>query len=182
MTTLIGLQFGDRCEIFADSRVTDDNGRIYSHPDMKKIVQKGSYLISGSGEVVPCDIAQSIWEPPHIPAKYKSDIYSFMIAKVMPSLRRCLTENGYNFDEDHDSKKDGQRFHLLIACNGELFDIDQELSVSRSELGIYTAGSGGEYAMGAILAGADPMEALRIAAKVSAFTAPPFYSIKQYKK
>lgn len=180
MTTLIGIQFEDRCEIYADSRVTDDNGRIYSHPDMKKIVEKGSYLISGSGEVLPCDIAQTIWQPPRLTAKHKENIYGFMISEVMPSLRKCLSDNGYNFDEEQ-SKKDGQRFHLLIACNGELFDIDQELAISRSELGVYTAGSGGEIAMGAIFAGANPMEALRIAAKLSAFTAPPFYSIKQYK-
>ena len=98
-----------------------------------------------------------------------------------PSLRKCLVDNGYNFDEDHDKKKDGERFHFIISCCGELFDVDQELSICRTDHGIYTAGSGGEIAFGALLVGAKPLEVLEQVSKVSAFTAPPFYSIEQYK-
>lgn len=181
MTTIVGIQYEDKCEIHVDSRVTDDNGRIYSHPDMMKFAERGSFIIAGSGETLPCDIAQKIWTPPRVLAKDRDDIYTFMITKAMPSLRKCLSENGYNFDEEHDKKKDGERFHFIIACCGELFDIDQELSVCRDENGFYVAGSGGEYAMGALIVGATPLEALNAAAKISAYTAPPFYSIEQHK-
>lgn len=181
MTTIIGIQRDDRSEIYVDSRVTDDTGRIYSHPDMLKYAQRGDFIIAGSGEVHPCDVAQKIWNPPKPVAKDKKDIYTFMVSKVMPSLRECLTANGFNFDEDHDKKKDGERFHFIISCCGELFDVDQELSVCRREDGIYVAGSGGEYAMGAIYAGAEPMKALEIVSQVSAYTAPPFYFIEQFK-
>lgn len=181
MTTIIGIQRHDRAEIYTDSRVTDDNGRVYSHPDMQKFAERGDFIIAGSGEVLPCDIAQKLWSPPKLLPKDKKDIYTFMISKAMPSLRKCLSENGYNFDEDHDKKKDGERFHFIISCCGELFDVDQELSVCRNEYGIYTVGSGGEIALGAVLAGADPLTALGHVAKVSAYTAPPFYSIEQFK-
>ena len=178
MTTIIGIQHEDRAEIHVDSRVTDDSGRIYSHPDMMKFAERGDFIISGSGEVLPCDIAQKLWNPPKALPKDKKDIYSFMITKAMPSLRKCLTDNGYNFDEDNDKK---ERFHFIIACCGELFDVDQELSVCKTTHGIYTAGSGGEIALGAMLVGADPIEALTKVSQVSAFTAPPFYSVEQYK-
>jgi ATP-dependent protease HslVU (ClpYQ) peptidase subunit len=181
MTTIIGVQHDDKSEIFVDSRVTDDNGRIYSHPDMKKYAVKGDFIIAGSGETLPCDIAQKVWTPPKPTAKERKDVYSFMITKAMPSLRECLSSNGYNFDEEHDKKKDGERFHLIISCCGELFDIDQELSVCRDENGFYVAGSGGDYAMGALVVGATPLEALEAVTKISAYTAPPFYSIEQYK-
>ena len=102
-----------------------------------------------------------------------------MITKVMPSLRKTLTDNGYNFDES--KEKDDIRFQFIIAFNGELFDIDQDLAVSRDELGFYGAGSGGGYALGALHAGADGEEALEIASKINMHTAPPFYSITQYK-
>lgn len=181
MTTIIGIQYDNKSEIHVDSRVTDDNGRVYSHPDMKKFAEKGDFIIAGSGETLPCDVAQKIWNPPKPTPKDRKDIYTFIITKAMPSLRECLSSNGYNFDEEHDKKKDGERFHFIISCCGELFDIDQELTVCRNEDGFYVAGSGGEYALGALYADATPEEALSIAARVSAYTAPPFYSIEQYK-
>lgn len=179
MTTIVGVQHDHYCEIHADSRVTDDNGRIYSHPDMMKFARRGPLIIAGSGEVLPCDVAQNIWNPPKLTENDKQNIYRFMITKVMPSLRDTLSKNGYNFDEP--KEKDAVRFHFIIACNGELFDVDQELSITRDESGIYAVGSGASYALGALHAGADPEEALEIASKLSAFTAPPFHSTIQYK-
>ena len=145
---------------------------------MKKIAQRGALLIAGAGEVAPCDIAQNIWIPPQFTAKDKKDVYRYMITKVMPSLRKCLTENGYNFDED---KKDGMRFQFLIAAGGEIFDIDEDLSVMKSDDNMYAIGSGGSFALGALYAGATPEHAMEIACKVSAYSAPPFYEEVQYK-
>ena len=180
MTTIVGLQNKNHCIIAVDSRVTDDDGRIYSHPDMMKYAERGAFIIAGSGEVLPCDIVQNMWTPPRLLATDKANIYKFMITKVVPSIREVLTKNGYNFDEQHD-KKEGERFHFLIACNGELFDVDQELSVTRDQRGYYAIGSGGAYALGALCMGATPIKALEIAAGISAFTAAPFYKIEQYK-
>jgi len=179
MTTIVGIQHENYCEIHVDSRITDDDGRIYSHPDMKKYAQRGAFVIAGSGEVLPCDIAQNVWTPPK-PTEYdKNNPYKFMITKAMPSLRKTLINNGYNFDEP--KEKNDVRFHFIIAFNGELFDVDQELTVTRDESGLYAVGSGAPYALGALLMGADGEEALDAAAKISVYTAPPFYSIVQYK-
>jgi ATP-dependent protease HslVU (ClpYQ) peptidase subunit len=178
MTTIIGIEYNDRSLIVADSRVTDDSGKIYAHKVMKKIAKRGAVIIAGAGEVAPCDIAQNIWVPPAFTAKDKKDVYRFMITKVMPSLRKCLTDNGYNFDDD---KKDGMRFQFLISVGGELFDIDEDLSVMKNEDNIYAIGSGGSFALGALYAGAEPYTAMDIAAKVSAYSAPPFYEEVQYK-
>jgi ATP-dependent protease HslVU (ClpYQ) peptidase subunit len=178
VTTIIGIEYSDRSVLVADSRVTDDAGRIYAHKAMKKISQRGALLIAGAGEVAPCDIAQNIWNPPQFTAKDKKDVYRYMITKVMPSLRKCLTDNGYNFEED---KKDGMRFQFLISVGGEIFDIDEDLSVMKSDDNIYAIGSGGPYALGALYAGAEPEIAMDIASKVSAYSAPPFYQEVQYK-
>jgi ATP-dependent protease HslVU (ClpYQ) peptidase subunit len=178
VTTIIGIEYPDRALIVADSRVTDDGGRIYAHKVMKKFSSRGALLVAGAGEVAPCDIAQNIWVPPQFTAKDKKDVYRFMITKVMPSLRKCLTNNGYNFDED---KKDGMRFQFLIAVGGEIFDIDEDLSVMKNEDNIYAIGSGGSFALGALYAGAEPYQAMEIACKISAYSAPPFHEGVQYK-
>lgn len=99
----------------------------------------------------------------------------------MPSLRKCLTDNGYNFDEAHDKDKDGLRFQFLIAVGGELFDVDQDLAVMKSGEGFYAIGSGGAYALGALYAGADALAAMEVAARVSAYTAAPYQVEEQYK-
>jgi ATP-dependent protease HslVU (ClpYQ) peptidase subunit len=178
MTTLIGLEYKDSCFIVADSRTTDESGRIYTHPEVQKISENGMFLIAGSGETLPCDIAQHVWVPP-VPTKQdRNDLYHFMIVKAMPSLRKCMVENGYNFDEDNKET----RFQFIMAVGGEIFDVDQELSISKSADGVYAAGSGAPYALGAIHAGADAYEAMEIASKLTAFTAGPYMSKEQPKK
>lgn len=177
MTTIIGIELEDSCYLVADSQTTDDNGFIYNHPDVKKLAERGAFIIGGSGEVLPCDVAQHIWDPPRPSVKDKLDLYHFMITKAMPSLRKCLSENGYNFDE----AKTESRFQFIISVCGEIFDIDHELSVSKNKSGIYAAGSGAAYALGALHAGADAYEAMEIAAKLTAFTAGPYYSKSQPK-
>jgi ATP-dependent protease HslVU (ClpYQ) peptidase subunit len=169
MTTIIGIEKADGCSLVADSRVTDPAGRIFSHSAVTKINKRGAFLIAGAGEVVPCDIAQHIWNPPVLTEKDKKDVYHFMIAKVMPSLRKSLIDNGYSFDDAGEN-----RFNFILAVNGELFDIDQDLAVCKNDDGIYAVGSGADFAIGALHAGATPMQAMAIAAKVSAYTAPPF--------
>jgi hypothetical protein len=89
-----------------------------------------------------------------------------------------MSENGYNFEED---VKD-TRFQFIMAVGGELFDVDQELSISKSADGVYAAGSGAPYVLGAIYAGADAYEAMEIASKLTAFTAGPYLSKEQPKK
>ena len=169
MTTIIGVEKNDGSLLMADSRVTDDAGKIFSHPKMVKISERGAFLIAGAGEVLPCDIAQHAWQPPRVLARDKQDLYHFMVSKVMPSLRRCLKENGYNFDEAGDN-----RFQFLIAVGGELFEVDDDLGISKSDTGFYGVGSGSSYALGALEAGADPEQAMDIASKLTAFTARPY--------
>lgn len=177
MTTLIGIEYDDSCVLVADSRTTDSVGYIYSHASVKKISERSGYLIAGSGEVLPCDVAQHIWEPP-VPNKAdKKDLFHFMVSKAMPSLRKCLSANGFNFDEPRTE----QRFQFLIAVCGEIFDIDDELAVSKNTSGVYAAGSGAPFAIGAMHAGADAYEAMEIAATLTAFTAGPYISKSQFK-
>jgi len=182
VTTIVGVQYKDKCVIAADNQVTGDGGRRYNHPDMKKIAQRGPFLIAGSGEVQPCDVVQHMWNPPKLTAKDKEDVYHFMITKVMSSLRKCLTENGYDFNEGKgEGKADENRFNFLIAVCGELFDVADDLSVCRSADGIYGVGSGSPYAMGAAKAGAKPERAVEIAANFDVNTSGPIQVVEQYK-
>ena len=181
MTTIVGVQYNGSCTLVADSLVSDDTGRTWSHPDMTKLNKRGAFIIGGSGEVSPCDIAQHLWTPPLLTAKDKKDVYHFMITKAMPSLRKCLKDNGYNFDEAQE-KDSGARFQFLMAVNGELFDVSEDLSVTRSSDGFYGVGSGAPIALGALHAGAEPVQSVEIACKLSIYSSGPFQVETQYSK
>ena len=178
MTTILAIQNDDSCEIYCDNQTTDGSGRKYNHPKMAKISKRGEYLIAGAGEAFPCDIAQHIWEPPTPTARDFRNLYHFVIAKVVPSLRKCLIENGFVFDVED---TEDYRFCFLIAIGGELFNIEDDLSVGIRKDGIYGIGSGSKYAIGALMAGADPIEALKIAAENDAYTSAPFQKKVQYR-
>jgi len=177
VTTILGIQKPDHCLLIADSRVTDDSGRTYSHQAMTKITKRGKYLIAGAGTTQPCDIIQHIWKPPTpTPNSYK-DLYHFMIAEVATSMRLALSMNGYTPDKENDEPD----FIFLIALGGVIFVLDDSLSVLMRDDGIYGIGSGSPYAIGALQAGATWKQSMQIAAKNNVFTAPPFITHKQTK-
>ena len=175
MTTIIGYQYDDHCMIVADSRVTDDSGKVFSHPSMTKINERGAFVIAGAGEILPCDVVQHSWNPPRVTSRDKQDLYHFMVTKVIPSIRKCLKENGYNFDDNGDN-----RFSFLIAVAGQLFELDESLGITKNYTNHYGIGSGAPYALGALAYGATPLEAMDIATDLTAFTAPPYQTVIQY--
>ncbi len=175
MTTIIGLQKPDQCLLVADSRITDDGGRTYTHPTVTKITKRGKYLIAGAGTTQPCDIIQHVWRPPTLSPSASKNLYHFMIADVVPSMRLALTYNGYQPDKES-SEPD---FIFLIAISGTIFEVDDTLSVLMRDDGIYGIGSGAPYAIGALQAGATWRRAMQIAVKNNVFTAPPFITHKQ---
>ena len=175
MTTIIAIQSHDGVLFGADSQVTASNGRKYSAKSMVKITERNGYIIAGSGECSPCDIAQHIWLPPIPTAKDKRDLYHFMIAKVVPSLKQCLKDNDYKSSADDDENA----FSFLVAVGGELFEIADDFSISRDDSGFYGVGSGSSYAIGALCAGASIEEALTIASRNDAYTSAPFIYIEQ---
>lgn len=178
MTTIVAVQHEDKVTFGADNQVTGGNGRIYRHIEMVKISKVGEYIIAGSGEVSACDIAQHLWTPPVPTTQDKKDLYHFMIAKVIPSLKQAFKDNEYKWNENED---DEAKFAFLIAVGGEVFDIGEDLSVILDARGFYGVGSGSSYAIGALASGKTIKEALQIASEYDAYTSGPFLYFTQEK-
>jgi ATP-dependent protease HslVU (ClpYQ) peptidase subunit len=178
MTTIIAVQGKSKVVFGADSQVTSGNGRVQRHNQMTKIAERGQYLIAGSGECAPCDIAQHLWKPPALKGNDWNDIYHFMIAKVVPSLKACFKEHEYKWDREDEETK----FNFLIAVGGQVFEIADDMSITLDSSGFYGVGSGSPYAIGALEAGATIENALKIAAKNDAYTSDPFLYFTQVKR
>ena len=178
MTTIIGVEYANRCVILGDSRIVGDS-KIYSHPDMVKVVTNGNFIVGAAGDVRALQVILHTWKPPTAVAKDKENIFQFMINKVVPSLKQQLNDYGLL-----DTKSSDKEFELyvLIAFNGNIFEIDSDFAVSRSDSGYYGIGTGGDYALGALYAGATPEQAASIAALNDSKTAEPFITVTQLKK
>jgi len=174
MTTILGLQLEDGVTLAADSQIT--YSRIYIQENSGKITRRGDYLIAGAGDVSAGDIAQHIWQPPKPTVADKKDVRHFVITKVIPSLRECLSANGYRKAEKED---DGWSF--IIALCGQLFEIADDFSVLTDSSGYYGIGSGSPYALGALHQGASLEQALQIADRLDPNTSTPFVYFKQSK-
>ena len=175
MTTIVAKTNATKVLFGTDSLVTAT--RKYTHPNMVKIVERGPYLIAGSGESAACDIIQHIWKPPTPITADRLDLYHFVISRVVPSMKDCFKNNDYKWDE-----KDGEtKFNFLIAIGGEIFDISDDFAVCIDIDGIYGIGSGSSIAIGALKAGASIKKALEIAADKDPYTGGPFYFYEQDK-
>jgi ATP-dependent protease HslVU (ClpYQ) peptidase subunit len=176
MTTIVGTCKNGQVILGADSQVTDGDRRNNSLK-MEKITNNNGYLIAGSGDATPCDILQHIFIPPVPTVAERKNLYKFMITKFVPAMRDALEEAGYKADP-----KDDSGFSMLIAFDGELFDIGDDFSVLLNDTGIYGVGNGSKYAIGALYAGATVEKALQIAADNDIYTSGPFQIVKQNKK
>ena len=180
MTTIVGVENADGCVIASDSRVAEA-GKVYTHPKMIKAIERGSYIIGGAGDYRALQVVLHGWQPPLVNAKAKQNLYEFVINKVAPSLKITLSEAGIEFNKPSDSDEKFE-LSLLIGINGSLFEIDSDFAVAMNDTGFYAIGSGGDYALGALHAGASVMEAMRIAALNNNGTSAPFHILKQENK
>jgi len=139
MTTLVGIQGKDFVVMAADSQITDNDQRIISI-QTPKIIYVGKYLLGVTGDSRPGDILAYNWQPPIYKPAYHP--VEFMGKKVIPSIYSAFKENGYEIDPKETN------FSYLLSFNAYLFSIGGDLSFNASEMGLFAAGSGGNYAFG----------------------------------
>jgi ATP-dependent protease HslVU (ClpYQ) peptidase subunit len=175
MTTVIAIQHHDGVEMIADSQI-NSTGKPYFHGDMVKIVERNRYLIGVAGRVVALQAIQNAWNPPTIAANFKGNLYNFVITKIVPSLKMFIDESKMFSDKE---KEEGELFSIILAIRGEVFEIDEDYSVARREDGMYAIGSGADFALGALMAGASAESAMQIAASLDVNTHDPFIALYQ---
>lgn len=187
MTTIAGVQGENWAVVGYDSRVTEENEKIYSLPkDNGKLFKNGSYLIGVAGDVRAINILCHIFKPPVInPTTYGLKLDRFMTASFIPEMKKCFEENSYSKDGDSDSC-------VVVVVNGTIYEIGNDYSWARDETGIYAIGTGAPYALGSLLGTMETRkrtistaktlvrQAITIASKLDPNTAPPIYINVQY--
>lgn len=182
MTTIAAVQGENWAVVGYDSRVTEDNQKIYSLPkDNSKLVKNGNYLLGVAGDMRAINLMAYVFKPPAIaPSVYGAKLDKFMSAVFIPELKKCFEDASYSKDGDQDSQ-------LMVVVNGTIYEIGNDYAWAHDDSGIYAIGTGGDYAMGALLATLETRkrtlgtakalvrQAITISSKLDPSTAPPIY-------
>ena len=144
MTTLVGIQGDGWTVIGADSRCSDESG-LTMDIVTGKIFKNGPAIIAGAGSVRGINLLQYGWKAPAIGAA-SPEVY--MTKSFIPSMRQFFIESGYDIKSDSDAAQNDNEF--IVSVKGILYSVADDYSWERCAKGLYMAGSGGKYALGAL--------------------------------
>lgn len=147
MTTIAAVQGEGWAVVGYDSRVSviEPAGRIYTMSKATgKLVKNGEYLIGTAGDLRVLNLMAYVFKPPAIP-RANTNLDKFMITNFVPALRACLEENAVS--------KDGEcGADLIVVVRGKIYELGGQFEWCEDARGIYSIGSGSDYALGALYA------------------------------
>jgi ATP-dependent protease HslVU (ClpYQ) peptidase subunit len=150
MTTLAGIQGNGWAVIGADTRVVDDNRVVELPKNAGKIFRKNGYVIAVAGDFRVAQILQFSFDFPKLPLSPSVEaLDKFFTNELIPVWKAEYEDLGYTIDKDSGST-------ILIALCGVIYAIDGDWCWSRDRRGIYGAGTGADYAIGALSAYKEP--------------------------
>jgi len=192
MTTIIAVQGQSWAVVGFDSRVTEENGRSYVlGRGSSKVVKNGQYLLGAAGDVRAINILAYAFSPPKAADLTGVRLDRFITSKFVPAVRMCFEDHGYVARDSREQAQHGSV--ILVIINGQIYEIGEDYAWVRDTTGIYSFGSGGDYALGAMYSKAGDdlamhgitktqkivRESLEIAAKLDVGSGPPFHIMSQ---
>lgn len=182
MTTVVMVQQADDVLLGWDSQLT--RGNEAANLVCPKVFVQGDYVLAVSGALRAIDVIETL-ELPVYPGGV--DKRHWLIKYFVPVIQEAAEK--YDLI---DKERNGWEFGLLLVLDGQAFTFDGAGSVYQTLDGIYTDGSGSDYAKGALLASrfdqlgrgngpvslttGDILLALRVASEVDPFTGGPLFA------
>jgi len=164
VTTIIMVQEEDDVLLGWDSLLSrgNESGVLVQ----TKFVENGGVVMGVTGGINALDMLQYS----DLPEYEGQPARKWLVTTWVPAVWERVRELPGLTDEQ------GQvNFGLLAVVDGEGFEFDSLLSPYQLVEGIYTSGSGADYARGALFAGADVMEALQIACRIDPYSGGPTF-------
>lgn len=167
MTTVIAVEGKYVTKFVADSRETQG---YRQNNDSVKIARNGEYTFASAGYARSIQVLEFAKLPP-IPDTsvnnrtrvHHDTLDRFFSLEIVPAIRSAFEEYG-----DIDKLK---RSSILVALKNRVYDVNGPCGAwARNSNGFYGIGSGSDYALGALAAGATPEEAVRIAGRYDTYT------------
>lgn len=154
MTTIVAVETPQGVTFATDSRVS---GSALNDGWVSKVFENKGVVFGVAGYLRVSQILQHT-KMPELPKSDKPEkIDKWVTQNLAPIFLKASKEVS---DLGH---RGGSL--ALFAVKGRVYDMDNSGSWTRSSTGVYSIGSGANYALGALEAGASPKKAIKIAAK-----------------
>lgn len=144
MTTIVAAEMKGEVVWAWDSQVT--MGGEGAELEYDKVFHNGSAVVGLAGAIVDSQTLRYT----DLPELDTWDIDRWVTEKLAKRIKKKTKYHG----------------RILTEVGGRVYEIGQEGSWVRNTSGIYAIGSGADYAMGAMLTGANPGQAVMVAAQL----------------
>lgn len=144
MTTIVTTVSDSHAIMLGDQGITSD----LKHPDMNKIVNRGTWLIGVSGDSRICDILQYEVTYPRVPktlsSKSSAEWFRWIVLQVVPRMSEAVDKKLHKSYRGTIGDS-----NAIITTHGRSFLIDELLGVSRTDP-YWAIGSGSHLALGSL--------------------------------
>lgn len=164
MTTIAARQTGDGIQFAWDQQTT--LGGRKEHTTHPKVFANGKIVFAVAGHVRYSNILAAMSMPKR-QRKHQPDTFKWVSVVLTNAIRQATKDADFASFEDQRISNDSV---ALVAVDNQLFEIGSDYSVTQTENGLYSIGSGSSYALGALMAGASPGEAVEIARHYDIYT------------
>ena len=193
MTTIVAVQGPTWAVVGFDSQVTEDSNRRYTMSrGSSKVVKNNDYILGAAGDVRAINLLAHAFRPPTVGDLLGIKLDRFMTSRFVPALRACFESHGYAA-QTKDSKEIAEQGSTVLAvANGVIYVIGEDYSWVRDITGVYSFGSGGDFAAGSLFSlGAETpatsmmstekmiRTSLAVAARLDPGTGSPFHVVTQ---
>ena len=148
MTTICAVQGNGWGLMGWDARITEDSSRVYA-TGSQKVIRTGAYLIGVAGDVRAINILSHAFRPPRPIDGLHLD--RFITRSFIPAVRQVFDSEGYMAGIRDKPEEHGAE--MIVIVHGVVYQIGGDWAWVRDEDGLYSIGSGGDYALGAMSLG-----------------------------
>jgi ATP-dependent protease HslVU (ClpYQ) peptidase subunit len=144
MTTLAAIEGDGWAVLAADSQSSDGDGFAINIPT-GKMFKNNELIIAGAGQVRGINLLEHGWEAPAVKLK---NLDRYVTSILVPSIRKCFSAADYEYKRDGESVENDNVW--IVCIQGRVYRIESDYSWERNSDGIYVAGSGERFALGAL--------------------------------
>jgi len=146
MTCIAAIEHDGRVWIGGDSLVSTSWGFsvIRAEP---KVFKSGKELLIGTCDSARVPQILRYHLRPPAPSRGKHDPQTYIVAKLIPEIRKLLRQHGVNKVENRVEEMESQ---FLLGFRGRLFYVDEDYQVGSPSIGFHAIGAGAEVACGAL--------------------------------
>lgn len=162
MTTIAAVEHDTGITWCWDSRVTTGNEFAELADSSGKVFRNGNIIFGVCGSLVIASELRYM----ELPKLKGWDVDRYVAVRLLPAIREALFAANC-LDGDGDMVGSGR---LILGVEGRAYMVGPDLCWFRKSNGIYIIGSGGDFAQGALAAGASLREAVGIASQHDVYT------------